>query len=164
MFNRILIPTDGSALSVVAAEKAIELAKSLHASVCAVHVTPIAAHTYSAVEFSAMTLSTRESELRDGQSYLSVIEAMARDAGVACESVLESNSSAYRAIVEAAEACGCDLIVMGSHRRGAMSSLVLGSVAQQVMSHSFIPVLVIRGDGISGHAESSAHAQHPLHL
>lgn len=164
MFNRILIPTDGSALSLATAEKAIDLAKSLRATVYALHITPIPALTYSAVEYSAMTLSTREHALREGQSFLSVIEALAREAGVPCESVLESNASAYRAIVETAQACGCDLIVMGSHRRGAMSSLVLGSVTQQVMFHSHIPVLVFRDEGMAGHAQASARPEHHFHL
>lgn len=160
MFNRILIPTDGSDLSSAAAERAIELAKSVRADVCAFHATPIAASTYSAVEFSPIMALTRENAELSGNLYLLAIEAVARAAGVPCELILEPSSSPYRAIIEAAEAHGCDLIVIGSHGRGAMSSLIMGSVTQQVISHSFIPVLVYRDARLSGPIKPTTHAEH----
>ena len=51
----------------------------------------------------------------------------------------------WRGIIEAAEAGGADLIVMGSHGRSGFEKLVLGSVAQRVLSHAHQPVLVVRG-------------------
>mgnify|MGYP003339155330 CR=1 FL=1 len=67
-----------------------------------------------------------------------------RAAGVPCESILETSSSPYRAIVETAEACGCDLIVMASHGRRGLSAMLLGSETQKLLTHTKIPVLVVR--------------------
>ncbi len=102
MFKRILVPTDGSELSAAAAGKAVEFAKSLQAGVCGFHAAPESAYSYSAVEFSPTMTITRENAERAGRSFLSIIEAHAREAGVPCESVLEFSSSPYRAIIEAA--------------------------------------------------------------
>ena len=62
-------------------------------------------------------------------------------------SVLEGRS-VYAAIIEAANAAGpagADLIVMGSHGRKGIEKLILGSVTAQVLSHSHVPVMVVRG-------------------
>lgn len=146
MFKRILVPTDGSDLSAAAGLKAVEFAKAVGASVCAFHAFSETGYSYSAVEFSPTMTIDRDSAEHAGRSFLSVIEAYAREAGVRCDSVLEFNTSAYRAIVDAAETHHCDLIFMGSHGRSAVSTLLIGSVTQQVMSHSFIPVLVFRDE------------------
>ena len=50
----------------------------------------------------------------------------------------------YRAIIDAAHALGCDLIVMASHGRRGISALLLGSETVKVLTHSTIPVLVYR--------------------
>jgi nucleotide-binding universal stress UspA family protein len=57
--------------------------------------------------------------------------------------VVEAHT-AWRGIVEAGESLQADLIVMGSHGRNALEKLVLGSVAQAVLSHTKLPVLVVR--------------------
>jgi nucleotide-binding universal stress UspA family protein len=149
MFKRILVPTDGSDLSAAAAGKAIEFAKSVQASVIGFHAAPASAYSYSAMEFSPSLTITRENAEQAGRAFLSIIEDQAREAGVPCESVLEFSSSPYRAIIDTAQAHRCDLIFMGSHGRGAVSSLFMGSVTQHVMSHSFIPVLVYRDERIA---------------
>jgi nucleotide-binding universal stress UspA family protein len=70
---------------------------------------------------------------------------MAADAaGVRCDTIREVHDQPYRAIIDAAEAKGCDLIVMASHGRRGMSALLLGSEAHKVLTHSTIPVLVYR--------------------
>jgi nucleotide-binding universal stress UspA family protein len=50
----------------------------------------------------------------------------------------------YEGILETAEAEGCDLIVMGSHGRQGVKALILGSVAQKVLTHAKVPVLVVK--------------------
>ena len=71
-------------------------------------------------------------------------KAVAEKNGVAAETVHVDNASPHDGIVEAARSRGADLIVMGSHGRGALGSLLLGSVAQKVLAHSTVPVLVFR--------------------
>jgi len=148
MFKRILVPTDGSELSAAAAQKAIAFAKSINATICGFYGVPESTYTPSGVEFAP--IPDRVDVETIARSYLSVIEGYAREAGVPCECFFEVHESPYRAIIQAAETHHCDLIFMGSHGRGAMSSLIMGSVTQQVMSHSYIPVLVYRDDKIAG--------------
>jgi nucleotide-binding universal stress UspA family protein len=66
-------------------------------------------------------------------------------AGVRVSASLVEAHAVWRGITEAAEAGGADLIVMGSHGRSGIEKLVLGSVAQRVLSHAHQPVLVVRG-------------------
>ncbi len=65
-------------------------------------------------------------------------------AGVQVTAALVEAHVVWRGIVEAADAGGADLIVMGSHGRSGIEKMVLGSVAQRVLSHARQPVLVVR--------------------
>ena len=70
---------------------------------------------------------------------------MAADAaGVPCDTIREVHDQPYRAIIDAAHAKDCDLIVMASHGRRGVSALLLGSETVKVLTHSTIPVLVYR--------------------
>jgi len=64
--------------------------------------------------------------------------------GVTVDQCFMASSSPYEAIIDAAEKFKCDLIVMASHGRRGISGLVLGSETQKVLTHSKLPVLVIR--------------------
>jgi nucleotide-binding universal stress UspA family protein len=68
----------------------------------------------------------------------------AKEAAVPCDTVQEKSDQPYAAIIEAAQARGCDLIIMASHGRAGISALLLGSETQKVLTHSKIPVLVYR--------------------
>ena len=72
------------------------------------------------------------------------VKKSAEDAGVACDVVFERSDSPYEAIIRVAEQKGCDLIMMASHGRKGVGALVLGSETQKVLTHSKIPVLVVR--------------------
>ena len=65
-------------------------------------------------------------------------------AGVRCETVMTTPARPYQGIVDAARKKKCDMILMSSHGRGELATLVLGSVTQKVLAHSKIPVLVYR--------------------
>jgi nucleotide-binding universal stress UspA family protein len=147
MFKHILVPTDGSELSLAAARKAIEFAKFIQADVCAFYAMPMFAGAPSGSEFAPM--ASRNAAETIARSYLSQIENCAKEAGVAYQSFFAFHDSPYCAIIDAAEEHHCDLIFMGSHGRGAISSMFMGSVTQKVMSHSFIPVLVYRDEKIA---------------
>jgi nucleotide-binding universal stress UspA family protein len=66
------------------------------------------------------------------------------DAGVSVETSLIEAPTTWRGIIQAAESVQADLIVMGSHGRSGLEKLLLGSVTQAVLTHSRIPVLVVR--------------------
>ena len=144
MYQRILVPTDGSAISERAVAAGIGLAQALHAEVhtlCVKEPFP-----YGAV---AEMQPTPPQEFFDAQDQAatrhvrSVVDACAA-AGVACHAETIDGLMAWEAIVDHAEKKGCDLLVMGSHGRGVLASLFLGSETQDVLKHSRVPVLVIR--------------------
>jgi nucleotide-binding universal stress UspA family protein len=75
---------------------------------------------------------------------LAVIDKLARAANVQAETVRQSNDHPWEAIVHTAKEKHCDLIVMASHGRRGVAGLVLGSETQKVLTHTTIPVLVVR--------------------
>jgi nucleotide-binding universal stress UspA family protein len=75
---------------------------------------------------------------------LGAVERAARAAGVRCRTRLVIDQQPWRGILRAARAGRCDAIVMGSHGRGAVAGLILGSETNRVLAHSKLPVLVTR--------------------
>ena len=145
MFKHILIPTDGSDLSRKAVLYGVQLAKSGGAKVTA--FTVIEPYNYSAMDPGLVAISDEDYEAqgqRIADRALEQVKMAAEAAGVSCETIRERNDQPYRAIIDAAHALGCDLIVMASHGRRGLSALLLGSETAKVLTHSTIPVLVYR--------------------
>jgi len=145
MYRHILIPTDGSAISGSAIRQGVALAKSLGATVTGITVFP-PFHTF-AIE-PMMVIDTPAQYRSDcealARKYLSVVEDVAKGAGVPYEVMQVTREQPYQAIIETADAKGCDLIFMASHGRKGVAALVLGSETTKVLTHSKIPVLVCR--------------------
>ena len=80
----------------------------------------------------------------EANAAIKATKAQFEEAGVAVETSVIESHNAWRGIVQAAESLPADLIVMGSHGRSGLEKLVLGSVAQAVLSHTHLPVLVVR--------------------
>lgn len=145
MFKHILIPTDGSDLSRKAVLYGVQLAKSSGAKVTALTVTdPYRAATMDAVLIPVGEEEYEEQSKRLADRALEQVKMAGEAAGVPCETLREVHDQPYRAIVDAAHALGCDLIVMASHGRRGISALLLGSETVKVLTHSTIPVLVYR--------------------
>lgn len=144
MFTSILIPTDGSEKAVIAASKAVELAKEQGAKLTAVVV--IDPFPYIGLgEASAFGLQAYLSEAQAmATQSLDGVRAMAEAAGVPFMAETIERSAVFEGILDAATEQGCDLIVMGSHGRSGVKALILGSETQKVLTHSRIPVLVIK--------------------
>jgi nucleotide-binding universal stress UspA family protein len=145
MYKHILLPTDGSPLSERAVADGIRLAKALGAKVTAFHVTPLV-HPESENP-TAFAAQVREHERRAEESTRTALgqaEQAARAAGVAWSGLHKEGDSPWEEIIAAAGAQGCDLIFMASHGRRGVSALVLGSETHKVLTHSKIPVLVVR--------------------
>ena len=144
MFKRILIPTDGSDITAKAVDTAVRLAKSAGAQVYTISVKE--PFPYSAI--SEMQ-PTPPQEFFDAQERIAtkrvqaVREACAA-AGVPCEAHTVEALHPWEAIIEHAQRTGCDLLVMASHGRRGVTALLLGSETQKVLTHSTIPVLVVR--------------------
>jgi nucleotide-binding universal stress UspA family protein len=75
---------------------------------------------------------------------LEQVKMAADAAGVPCDTIREVHDQPYRAIIDAAQVKGCDLIVMASHGRRGVAALLLGSETVKVLTHSTVPVLVYR--------------------
>lgn len=145
MFKSILIPTDGSDLSERAVRQGLTLARALGSKVVALHVsTPF--HIL-AVAPSAVT-ATREQYERDvavfAKKVLDGVAAEARQSGVECTSVSRTGEHIWHEIIQAAEANACDAICMASHGRRGLAAVMLGSETVKVLTHSKIPVVVLR--------------------
>ena len=145
MFKHLLLPTDGSTLSEAMIHKAIAFARDAQARVTAIHVMePF--HTFS--QRAERLEDTGETYDRDRRAqadhYLGMVQREAGQKGVACDTICVTDAHPYEAIVAAAQGRECDLIMMASHGRNALSAALIGSETQKVLSHCQIPVLVYR--------------------
>lgn len=148
MYKHILLSTDGSSLSGKAVKQGIALARSIGAKVTFVNVTPEyqMAMDEGFVLPNSMLLKKRfeEETARRSKAILAPAQADAKAAGVNCDSVSASSGRPYEAIIKQARKARCDLIMMASHGRRGLSSILLGSETSKVLTHSTIPVLVVR--------------------
>jgi nucleotide-binding universal stress UspA family protein len=145
MFKHLLVPIDGSATSQLAVDKAIGLARAFASSVSVLFVIDPYPFTGVGADFSYGQMQYLSAAKAEANEALAAARLAFEVAGVQVSASLVESHSVWRGIVEAAEAGGADLIVMGSHGRSGMEKLVLGSVAQRVLSHAHLPVLVVRG-------------------
>lgn len=145
MFKKILVPTDGSELAASAATMAAQLAQSQGAEVVGVYV--IDPFPYIGIgDASAVGLQAYLSEAKLAASEaLDAISKACAAAGVRFTGDTIERNVVYEGILDTAKAEGCDLIVMASHGRKGVTALILGSVAQKVLTHSPIPVLIAKG-------------------
>ena len=143
MYTNILIPTDGSELAGKAVEHGIALAKRIGAKVTVLTALP-PFHTFTTdtqmIEDTPAQYKARMQ--KHAEKTLGAVAAQA--AGVECETIQVEHEHPYQAIIDTADAKGCDLIVMASHGRHGISAIVLGSETVKVLTHCKIPVLVHR--------------------
>ena len=144
MYQRILVPTDGSEITAKAVAAAIRLAKLTGASLFTLSVKE--PFPYSAI--SEMQ-PVPPQEFYDAQDRIAsgrvqaVMDAAAA-AGVPCEGATVEALHPWEAILDSARQQGCDLLVMASHGRRGMAALLIGSETSRVLTHSPLPVLVIK--------------------
>ncbi|OPY51920.1 MAG: Universal stress protein [Methanosaeta sp. PtaU1.Bin060] len=143
MYKRILIATDGSDKSKIAAEEGIELAKALGAQVVALNVVNEVVIA-SAVRQLGSDRKDVETKLKAaGGKAVDEIKAMGAKAGVSVDTIVRIGAPA-NAVIDTAGAEKVDLIIMGSHGESGVSKLLIGSVVQKVLYWATVPVLVVR--------------------
>jgi nucleotide-binding universal stress UspA family protein len=143
MYKRILIATDGSDKSKLAAEEGMELAKALGAQVIALNVVNEVVIA-SAVRQLGSDRKEVETKLKTaGEKAVDDIKAMGAKAGVNVDGIVRIGAPA-NAVIDTAGAEKADLIVMGSHGESGASKLMIGSVVQKVLYWATMPVLVVR--------------------
>lgn len=148
MFKNILLPTDGSTLAGRAIVRGFALAKSLGARVTLLSVVPefrMVADESFAVPMSAQLKSRYEKEaMARATKSLQSLQQKAEKAGLKADIVVVTGDLPYQQIIAAARKRKCDLVVMASHGRRGLTGLLLGSETVKVLTHSKIPVLVVR--------------------
>jgi len=148
-YKHIMLPVDGSDPSRKAEKECIAFAKSIGAKVTAIHVvshfhlhfqpwaTPKSVHTKIEKE--------HEEEAKEiAQKVVSAIVARAKEKGVQCDGLVVVGDHPYEEIISSAENRKCDLIMMASHGRRGLDAVLLCSETVKVLTHTKIPVLVVR--------------------
>ena len=144
MYKRILFTTDGSEITRKALEAAIGLARLANAEILVLSVKE--PFPYSAIsEMQPVPpqdfydAQERVAQARVKEALAAIVAAGIQASGATVEAV-----HAWEAILDQAKSADCDLVVMASHGRRGVSALLLGSETQKVLTHSTLPVLVVR--------------------
>lgn len=150
MFRHILVPIDDSPLSLKAVTYAAKVAKASKGRISLLHVIP----PFSTPMYSdSMILSPdlfspeeyrKQTELFAQKLFAKAHKAILRGGRVTHHTITVNDDEPWRAIIRAAKARKCDLVVMASHGRRGLAAVVLGSQTTKVLTHSKIPVLVCR--------------------
>jgi nucleotide-binding universal stress UspA family protein len=144
MFKHILIPVDGSATAQKAVETAAGLAKAFGSSVTAIYVIDPYPFTGLGSDFAYGQSEYLSAAAIEAKQATEAAQKALQQVGVKVNTSVIEAHSAWRGILDTAAKLGADLIVMGSHGRRGLEKMVLGSVAQRVLSHSQLPVFVVR--------------------
>jgi nucleotide-binding universal stress UspA family protein len=148
MYKHIMLPIDGSELSLKAVSECLAFAKSAGARVTLLNVVPHFSLNV-AVGFSSDIVKNlekaREEEYRKaGEEMVAQLEARAKAEGIECQGRVVVGDSPYEEIIAYADKLGCDLIMMASHGRRGLDAVLIGSETVKVLTHTRIPVLVVR--------------------
>jgi nucleotide-binding universal stress UspA family protein len=144
VYSTILFPTDGSDITAKALAAALGLAQLCKAQLHALAVTD--PFPYGAISEMQPTppQTFLDAQGRIAHARLQTVMDAAKAAGVPCTGHTVEASHPWQAILDLAVEQHCDLIVMASHGRRGVSALLLGSETQKVLTHSTLPVLVLR--------------------
>lgn len=144
MYQRILVPIDGSVTSDLALQEAIKLAKQMDAKLELVHIYEDAIYLVDENYFNYEEL---QKTIHDcGEKILTQAEDRVKTAGISVETRLipSNNERIAHLLMEEVKRWQADLIVIGTHGRSGFSRLLLGSVAEGIVRMAIVPVLLIR--------------------
>jgi len=144
-FTRILVPTDFGVESKTAFRVAVSLARALGASISLLHVARHPASTMATPDLYGVDLAEIEENIvHDADVRLTALAETAADLRITCDVRFGKSADT---IVRAAADAEVDLIVMGTHGRGPVGHLLLGSVAERVVRAAACPVMTVRDSG-----------------
>jgi nucleotide-binding universal stress UspA family protein len=148
MYKHLLVPIDGSRLSDKAVKEGIALAKALDARLTLYYAIPDFPEPVY-LESAMMAPYVQPEQYRaEAERYAAKVLAKAAAkvsaAGLAAQTFSTLADVAWEGIIAAASKKKCDLILMASHGRRGVSGFLLGSETQKVLTHSKVPVLVVR--------------------
>jgi len=147
MFDKIIIATDGSEFSYLAAKQGVEIARISGGQVVAVYVVdvPRLAQLPGYAGIAGTKDQLLESMIHQGQEATEEVERIAADAAVPCSKVILRGHPSDELLRYSMES-GADLLVMGSIGKSGLSRFLLGSVAQKVVEHAKVPVMLVPGN------------------
>jgi nucleotide-binding universal stress UspA family protein len=147
MYQKILVATDGTSLSKKAVRSAVALAAALQAELVAMYVVPRYPVSYfeGGITVSTQDVARIETQwAEEGQAIVDAVQQAAQAQGVKAKAIVSKSDLVAEAIMATARKHKCDLIVMASHGRKGFKRILLGSETQHVLTHSSVPVLVLR--------------------
>jgi nucleotide-binding universal stress UspA family protein len=147
MYKNLLVATDGSKLSDKAVAHAIELARAVGATLTAFYAAPdypMPAYADGIVYDPVSRKEYSKLAAQDAEKILGKVLAKAKAGGVDCKTTFDIAATPWEAILAAAKKNKADAIVMASHGRRGISAVLLGSETQKVLTHTKLPVLVVR--------------------
>ena len=147
MYQRILIPTDGSKLSAKAVQTAQQLAELTGAQLVFLNVVPRYPVSYfeGGISVTAGEVGQIEKQWADkAQAMVDQLKVKAEARGLKAKALTVKSDLVAEAVIASAKKNKCDLIVMASHGRKGIKRLLLGSETTHVLTHSPLPVLVLR--------------------
>lgn len=138
-----MITTDGSVNTKNSIESGLELARQTGASVYAAYV--VSTDFYSSIATDIGWETMYESLKKEGRTALKFVVDAGKEVGVPVEAIMLEGHPVPE-IINFAEKEGMDLVIMGTHGRTGLDKLLLGSVAENVVSHCKVPVMVVRSE------------------
>ena len=147
MYKRILVATDGSKLSKAAVNSAVALASLTSAELLVVNVVPRYPLSYfdGGIALTPNEIAKVEKQWAEqGQKIVDAVQKIALKQRIQTKALTVKSEVISDALLSTAKKYACDLIVMASHGRRGIKRLLLGSETQQVLTHSKIPVLVLK--------------------
>ncbi len=145
MFSHILVPVDGSGTALLAVDKAVALARAFGSRVTVINVIDYYPFVGVGADYALGQTEYMSAATASANQALAAATSALATAGLPCEQKVIEGHVVHEGILQAAASAGADLIVMGSHGRHGIEKLLLGSVTQRVLSHTTLPVLVVRG-------------------
>ncbi|VTU22194.1 universal stress protein [Variovorax sp. PBL-E5] len=146
MYQRILVPIDGSTTSLLGLDEAVRLAKLTGAKLRIVHVVDELKYVSGFETFASYSSDLIPLMEQAGEQVLQQGRERAAKAGVQAESVLFTSPAGRVSdfVVEQAKTWNAELIVMGTHGRRGIGRALLGSDAEQILRVAPVPVLLVR--------------------
>lgn len=150
MYSHLLVPLDGSRFAEAALPHALELAQKFGSKITLVRaIEP--PHTIAADigDTADMLIKMREISQKEAESYLQSLVGSLKQQGYNIKPLVLMGTSTPQSILSAADDNEVDLIVMSTHGRSGLGRFVFGSVAEKVVRHASMPVLLIRAKEVT---------------
>ena|SRR5690606_17166464 len=147
MYKRILVATDGSELSAKAVDSALNFAQLANAELIALNViAPVSVSYWEGTPRSQMHDSTAANDAHSqaGHAIVHAVKELGKQKGINTQAITIKSDLIAESIIAAAQEYECELIVMASHGRRGINRMLMGNETLNVLTHSKIPVLVLR--------------------